>query len=107
MLAIKHIRQWERREWVVLFAVVVVGIAVIAVQEIKGQGDITGTLSRAGQPVKQDGTSARPYSAMPTNARQRLTWFFCRAVAQSRAFLRVYRFALLEISRSKIPVLTG
>jgi hypothetical protein len=48
-----------------LFAVIVVGIvgiAVIAIQEIKGEGDITGTVSQAGPPVKQDGTPARPYS---------------------------------------------
>lgn len=51
------------REWFVLFALVVVGVAVIAIWQINGShGEITGTISQTEPTFKQDGTTAHPYS---------------------------------------------
>jgi hypothetical protein len=63
MFGKKYIRKWTRRDWLVLFSIVFVGIAAIAIRQTNGpKGDITGTVSQAEPPLKQDGTPAYPYA---------------------------------------------
>jgi hypothetical protein len=89
------------REWFVLFALVVVGVAVIAIWQINGShGEITGTISQTEPTFKQDGTAAHPYSDA-ANVRPGPIWSFGQTVARSPAFLPAYRSALLEISLSR------
>jgi hypothetical protein len=58
-----HRRKWERRDWAVFAAIIVIGVSAIAMRQIaNGQGDITGTLSNIEPPMKQDGTAAHPYA---------------------------------------------
>jgi len=51
------------REWVVFFAIIFIGITVVAVRQTSaGNDDITGTVSKAEPSTKQDGTPTRPYA---------------------------------------------
>jgi hypothetical protein len=47
----------------VFFAIVVIGIAAIAMKQTnRPEGDVTGTVSQTEPPLKRDGTAAHPYS---------------------------------------------
>ncbi len=49
--------------WLAVFAVVVIGFAAVAVAQVNDpKDDITGTVSKAEPPAKQDGTPAHPYA---------------------------------------------
>jgi hypothetical protein len=63
MFAKSYGRKWGRRSWVAIFTIVLIGIAVIAMGQINEPKDgITGTVSKAEPPTKQDGTPAHPYA---------------------------------------------
>jgi hypothetical protein len=99
-----YVRNLGPPDWLVFFAIVVIGIAAIAIKQTnRPQGDVTGTVSQTEPPAKHDGTAAHPYpdaSQCPPEP----IWFFGQAVARSRASLRACRSALLEISRLRIAV---
>jgi hypothetical protein len=55
--------KWRYPGWVALGTIVVIGIVAIAVRQLDGpKDDITGTVSKAEPPAKQDGTPTRPYA---------------------------------------------
>ena len=55
--------KWGHCGRVALCTIVVIGIAAIAVRQLNGpRDDITGTVSKAEPPTKQDGTPTRPYA---------------------------------------------
>jgi hypothetical protein len=55
--------KWRRPGWVALCTIVVIGIVAIAVAAARWpKDDITGTVSKAEPPAKQDGTPTRPYA---------------------------------------------
>ena len=62
MIGKKYIREWSRRDRLMLLAIIFVGIVAVAVRQIGPKGDITGTVSQAKPPLKQDGTPAHPYA---------------------------------------------
>ncbi|HTE76380.1 MAG TPA: hypothetical protein VK653_06515 [Xanthobacteraceae bacterium] len=50
------------RDWLVLFTIVIVGIAAIAMKQTnRPKDDVTGTVSQTEPPIKHDGTPAHPY----------------------------------------------
>ena len=55
--------KWRRPGWVALGTIVVIGIAIITMWQLDGsKDDITGTVSKAEPPTKQDGTPTHPYA---------------------------------------------
>lgn len=55
--------KWRHLRWVAFFAVVVVALASIAAGQVNDpKDDITGTVSKAEPPAKQDGTPSHPYA---------------------------------------------
>lgn len=67
-----YVRKWARRDWVLFSTFVVIAIAGITVGHINDPtSDITGAVSTAAPPMKQDGSPAHPYadaSQCPHNA---------------------------------------
>jgi hypothetical protein len=58
-----YVPKWWRPGWVALFMIVVIGIVTIAVRQLDGpKDDITGTVSKAEPPTKQEGTPTHPYA---------------------------------------------
>ena len=57
-----YVRKLGPRDWLVFFAIVVIGIAAIAMKQTnRPKDDVTGTVSQTEPPLKQDGTAAHPY----------------------------------------------
>jgi len=57
-------RNWGRRDWLVLFAIILlVGIGGVGMRQIaRATDDITGTVSKAVPPITQNGTPAHPFA---------------------------------------------
>jgi hypothetical protein len=57
-----YVRKLGPRDWLVFFAIVIIGIAAIAMKQTnRPKDDITGTVSQTEPAVKHDGTAAHPY----------------------------------------------
>ena len=55
-----YVRKWSRRDWVLLSIFAAIALAGIVVGHINGRtGDVTGSIAEV---IKQDGTSAYPYT---------------------------------------------
>jgi hypothetical protein len=57
-----YLRKWTRRDWLVTFTIVVVGIAVFIWSQTNSSDDITGSLSKTEPPLRRDGTPTHPYA---------------------------------------------
>ncbi len=58
-----HGREWGRRAWVTFWTIITIASAGSAVGQTNDRNnDVTGTVSKAVPPLKQDGTSAHPYA---------------------------------------------
>jgi hypothetical protein len=74
-----------RRGWVAALAIVVIGLAFVALSQPASSGskdDTTGTVSKTEPPIMQDGTPAHPYadaSQCPSNT-DLIIWPSGRAV---------------------------
>ncbi len=56
-------RKWGRRAWMAFLTIVIIATAGSAVSQTNDRNnDVTGTVSKAVPPLKQDGTSAHPYA---------------------------------------------
>jgi hypothetical protein len=53
--------KWGPRAWLVFFTVFAIELAGTTVRQL-GADEITGTISKAEPPDKQDGTAARPFA---------------------------------------------
>ena len=99
-----YVRKLGPRDWLVLFAIVVIGIAAIAMKQTnRPKAMLPAPFLKLSLPLNTMG-QRHILTRMPANARLEPIWFFGRAVAQSRASLRACLSALLEISRLRIAV---
>jgi hypothetical protein len=56
-------RNWRRRDWLVFFTILLIGVAVLAMRQItRAADDITSTISKAEPTMMQDGTPAHPFA---------------------------------------------
>jgi uncharacterized Zn-binding protein involved in type VI secretion len=80
-----HYSKRARRGWVAALAIVVIGLAFVALSQPASSGskdDTTGTVSKTEPPIMQDGTPAHPYadaSQCPSNT-DLIIWPSGRAV---------------------------